>query len=179
MTIERAAELPSNKLLAALEVSDGDSRAKRVSRIEWMSQFSLSEGVIEGPVETLSLLSESRNCFIDGHFIATLVLSMAFIEHALVIMLNLKSLSSSSPGVGGKLALARRHNTLPNELLDRTQLLQNRRNPFIHKKLPSREHSLSFRYINERRHPNKILQEDAEESLQLAHLFFDHLTNTA
>jgi len=176
MTIERVAELPSNKLLAALEVSDCDSRGKRASRIEWMGQFSLSQWIIEGPVETLSLLSESKNCFIDGHFIATLVLSMGFIEHVLVIMLSSKGLSSNHAGIGGTLELARTHNMLPNGLLDRTDLLQKRRNPFVHKKLPGHEHSLSFRYINERRHPNTILQEDAEESLHLAHLFLHHLT---
>lgn len=176
MTIDRIAEAPSNKLLAALEVSDSDSRAKRASRIEWVGQFSLSQWLIEGPVETLSLLSESKSCFIDGHFIATLVLSLSFIEHTLVIMLSSKGLSSNHAGIGGALKLARTHNMLPNELLGRTDLLQKRRNPFVHKKLPSHEHSLSFRYINERCHPNAILQEDAEESLHLAHLFFHHLT---
>lgn len=178
MTIERVAESLSNKLLAALEVSDSDSRGKRASRIEWMGQFSLSQWIIEGRVETLRLLSESKNCFIDGHFIATLVLSMGFIEHVLVIMLSSKGLSSHSPGIAGKLSLARSHNMVPNELLDRTDVLQKRRNPFIHMKSPSHEHSLSFRYINERRHPDAILQEDAEESLHLAHLFFHHLKNT-
>lgn len=176
MTMEKVTEPPSNELLSALEVSDNDSRGVRASRIEWMGQFSLSRWVMEGPVETLSLLSESKNCFINGHFIATLVLSMGFIEHALVIMLSSKGLSSNQAGIGGTLELARTQNVLPDELLDRTNLLQKRRNPFIHKKLPSHEHSLSFRYINERRHPNEILEEDAEESLKLAHLFFHHLT---
>lgn len=176
--MKKVTEPPSNKLLDALEVSDGYSRAKRALRIEWISQFSLSEWVVEGPVETLSLLSESKNCFINGHFIATLVLSMGFIEHALVIMLSSKGLSTNQAGIGGKLELARTHNMLPSELLDRTDLLQKRRNPFIHKKLPSHEHSLSFRYINERRHPDAILQEDAEESLRLAHLVLHHLINS-
>lgn len=176
MTVEKVTEPPFNKLRSALEVSDNDSREIRASRIEWMDQFSVSQWTIEGPVETLSLLSESKNCFINGHFIATLVLSMGFIEHALVIMLRSKGLSSNQAGIGGTLELARTHHMLPSELLDRTDLLQKRRNPFIHNKLPSHEHSLSFRYINERRHPNAILQEDAEESLQLAHLFFHYLT---
>ena len=49
----------------------------------WLSEHEFSPGVVMGRMDTMALMREARESFVDGHYIATLVLASAFIEHTL------------------------------------------------------------------------------------------------
>lgn len=85
------------KFLLALSESDAMRRSGRADRSEWLSLHSASHPMIFGRAETLRLIEEARGTFTDGHFVATLFVAMAFIEHTLIEELQLKARTKGSP----------------------------------------------------------------------------------
>lgn len=71
-----------DKLIQALEWYDSDTRLKRVERIKWVGQYEILGGIV-GKAEAMSLLGEARDCYVQGHFIAALILATALIEHVI------------------------------------------------------------------------------------------------
>jgi hypothetical protein len=70
------------KLVDALEKSDALRRQGRAERIQWLSQHRESCSYF-GPMDTMRVLAEAGYCFVDGHYVATLLLAVAYIEHTL------------------------------------------------------------------------------------------------
>ena len=153
-----------NPIIEALERSDADRRPGRADRIRWSSHYAL-DGAIMGPVEALALLREARDCFVDGHYVATLMLATAIIEH--VISEELVSANAAKYGIAFESAikLARGKQLFPPELLDIADRLRLLRNPFAHRKPDEHEHTLGNRYTAQQRHPLLIAEEDARAAL--------------
>lgn len=151
-------------LIAALEYSDCKRRPARAERIRWASQYDISEAVI-GPVEAMNLLREARECFVEGHYIATLMLATALIEH--VILEELVEVGGAKYGTSFERAirLARDAELFPADLLDSADRLRVVRNPFAHRKPDDHAHTLGNRYVAQKRHPRLVLEEDAKAAL--------------
>ena len=115
-----------------------------------------------GRAETLHLLLEAREVFVNGHFAATLVLAVAVIEHSLVEELQLRGSIKTSPPLGKVLAIAEEAKVLPSEWFSPIRTLVQRRNPFAHLKEPDHEHALGARIVLEGEHPSRLLEEDAK-----------------
>jgi len=65
------------KVIAALEFSDNQRRNGRADRFAWLSRHNASAPIVMGRAETLRLMEEARCCFVDGHFVAALMVAMA------------------------------------------------------------------------------------------------------
>jgi len=100
--------------------------------MEWLSPHMDSPGIICGTSEALGLLEEARVTFIQGHFIATLLVAMSFIEHTLAQELEGEFPPKKRPMVGELIAVARTKLSFPADLLDRTDRIRALRNPFTH-----------------------------------------------
>lgn len=159
-------------LLQALKESDERRRVGRAERIVWLSLHESTPSAYGGRTETMQLLHEARETFVDGHFVAALLLAVFFIEHSLVEELQLHGLASGGVKLDTALSLAREHNLFPEDWLRRLDRLRLLRNPFAHRKNELHEHSMGARFRTLGKHPQKMLQEDAEDALDLMYSFF-------
>jgi hypothetical protein len=160
------------QLIAALERSDAQRRLGRAERIEWLSLHRHLPGAMFGRPETMRILSEAPDAFVDGHFVAALLLATAFIEHTLIEELQLLGHVKGSPKLGDAIVIAREHKVFPNDWLIRLDLLRLKRNPFSHLKGPENEYSMGVRHRKLRVHPMKLLEADAKEGIELMFDFF-------
>ena len=159
-------------LLDALRHSDDMHRDERADRILWLSQHNMSPGLVMGRMEPMTLKQEASDSFVNGHFVATPFLAMAFIEH--IVMDELLEAGAAKPGTTfvHALVLAKQHTRIDPALIDRAELLRLKRNPHAHRKPPGHEHSLGTRFKQGDVHPQVILQADAQEALELMFGFF-------
>lgn len=171
--VNHTSEPRREKLRKVLAALDQGSRETRAARVEWLSLYEPHTlTAIMGRVETLELLREARAVFVDGHFIACLLLAMSFIEHTLIEELQDYGHTKGSPTFSQALDLAEKHRLFPAEWLARAKKLSLRRNPFVHIKDGEHEHGLGRRIRTEKRHPKLIIEADAKDSISLMYNFF-------
>lgn len=159
-------------LLRALEQFDLMTRDVRVERIEWLSLHSPTFPTVMGRAETLQLLREARESFVNGHFVASLVVALAFIEHSLVEELQLLKLTQGSPSFSDALSIAETEKIFPPDWLARARRLSLRRNSYAHLKQEAHSHTLGARIRQEKQHPNAIMETDAKDAIDLMYNFF-------
>jgi hypothetical protein len=63
------------RLVEALSQSDESVRGERADRIVWLSQHNMSPGIVVGRLEPMNLMQEASDSFVNGHFIACLLLA--------------------------------------------------------------------------------------------------------
>ena len=160
------------RLMQALEASDQRRRDERADRIEWLALHKVSPTVVIGRTETMQVLREAREVFVDGHYVAALVLAMSFIEHTIVEELQILAHVSGSPRFAEAIEMARDKKTFPPDWLDRAKTLSLRRNPFAHFKQGDHPHTLGMRVRHEKKHPKVILEADAKNAIELMYNFF-------
>ncbi|MDP2155902.1 MAG: hypothetical protein Q8J61_07880 [Sulfuricella sp.] len=117
------------KLLEALEQSDSWRRQGRAKRILWLSQHQVPYGLISGPMDTMRVLGEARDCFVEGHYVASLVLAVAFIEHSLIDELQERNLAGGVSSFSAAIQRATENSVFPPDLLSRADELRKIRNP--------------------------------------------------
>ncbi|MBC9072398.1 hypothetical protein IAI53_10530 [Thauera sp. CAU 1555] len=162
-------------LIQALEQSDNWRRQERAERIRWVSQHQVEfNGMISGSVELISLLNEARECFVEGHYIASMVLATAVIEH--LLSEELVSAGKAKYGIPFDKAIqvAKDEGLFPAEMLAHADTLRVIRNPFAHRKPDGHPHTLGNRYLSQKRHPNLVVQKDAQTALIAMYGFFRH-----
>jgi hypothetical protein len=160
------------KLDDAFRSIDQETRQARIERVVWLGQHDHLPGMIMGRTETLHLLREARDVFVNGHYAAALLLGVAVIEHSLVEELQLRGAINGSPPLAAVLTEAERHEVLPSESFPPIRQLVSRRNPFAHLKAPDHEHGLGSRVMSEKRHPQTLLKQDAEEAMKAMYEVF-------
>lgn len=160
------------RLLTRLEECDAQSRERRAERIEWLALHDVSPPAIMGRAESLHMLSEARKVFVGGHFAATLLVALSFIEHAIVEELQDLGYVTGSPTFSEALTISATKLVFPADWLVRAKTLSLRRNPFVHLKPDNHKHSLGRRIRDEKRHLKAILEEDARDSIDLMYNFF-------
>lgn len=163
----------SSKLLAALAQSDEMLRSERADRILWLSEHRISVGMVVGPMDTLAVLNEAHDCFVEGHFIAAILTAVAFIEHTIVDELIDRGLAKYGVSFVDAIKVADENNVFPSDMLQRADQLREIRNPFAHRKNPTHRHSFGNRFRERGVHPKTILEQDAKDSLALMYAFFN------
>lgn len=166
------AEVLREKLLKALAESDELRRTGRADRILWLATRQVEYEAIVGPIDTLTVLREARDCFVGAHYVAALLLATAFIEHVLSDELMERGLTPDSGTLASAVAVAREHQIFPSDLLSRTDALRMIRNPFVHRKSPTHPHSFGSRFRERRVHPDVILEADAKEAIEVMYAYF-------
>ncbi len=123
-------------------------------------------------MDTMAAIGEARDCFVEGHYIASLVLAVAVIEHIITDCLVERSLAHYGLAFADAIRVADHADIFPSELLARADRLRQVRNPFTHRKSNSHQHSFGNRFLAERVHPRTILERDAKDALSLMYAFF-------
>ena len=162
----------TERLDEALRQADDRSRSLRVERIIWLSGHGSLPSVIVGRTETLHLLTAAREVFVNGHFVATLLLAISVINHSLIEVLQLRGEIQNDPGLGPVLAKSEQLKLLPVEWFEPIKRLISRRHPFVHFKEPAHKHALGNRVFHEQKHPTVLIEQDAREAMVLMYDVF-------
>lgn len=151
---------------AALERRDRATLSERAERVRWVSR-KIPKGGMGLPSDSLFVFTEARSTFVEGYFIATVVLSAAFAEHWMTGILSARGyVKECRGGLRACIACARKGEIWPELVLDRLDHLQTIRNPFIHLKDFDHSHTLTQRSWMMGHDPADVLEKDAEEALE-------------
>jgi hypothetical protein len=157
-----------SRLERSLEKSDRDMFSSRLYRLKWLeSVFPKGSGFLMPP-ETFYVFEEARLAFINGEFVATLLLANAFLEQWLGNVLASKGYEKEAGrGLSAILKCMAKTGLLHPFLADAADRLRKVRNPFVHIKSFNHEHRLTQRMFREKRYPNSLLEEDAKDAISL------------
>lgn len=149
---------------------DKDSFPGRLERLKHMREI-LPRGIgLVGNIETIYLLREAELAFMNGAFIATIMLSQAFVEHWLQPRLESRGFGKKAKGgLKAIVQCCRACSLLDEFLLRRIDHLRQARNPLSHLKPYDHPFTLSQRLFLEHRPPEDILQQEAKNALSVAY----------
>jgi hypothetical protein len=163
---------PRERLEIALRDSDDRRRPERIGRMIWLSDHAeLPNGII-GRAETLHLLREARETFVDGYFAATLLLAISVVNHSLIEELQLRGAIQGDPGLAAVLSKSEELGIIPVEWLPSIRKLVSRRHPFVHYKDQEHEHGLGSRVALEKSHPTALVETDARDAIEFMYKVF-------
>jgi len=132
-----------------------------------------------GSVEVIHLLQEARNCFVEGQYIATLILATSVIEHLIIEeFLDKKVAFDSKINFKQTIAKAREEELFNSELLDGADKLRLIRNPYAHRQIKDASNTLGSRFVENNSHPISIVEADAKEALIVMYGHFRYAIKT-
>lgn len=120
------------------------------------------------PPESFHVFTEARDAFVNGLYVATLLLAQAFIEHRLQIFMNqIGENEVADKGLGA--IVTRLQGVRPDHryIWDKINGLRLFRNPFTHLKPFEHPHTVSQVSLSMRMHPNDVLYHKAKEAVSL------------
>jgi hypothetical protein len=119
------------------------------------------------PSDSFFVFTEARSTYVDGYFIATVVLAASFAEHWMSGVLTARGFEKEADrGLAACIRCARKHELWPDLILNRLEHLRRIRNPFVHLKELSHPYSLSQRSYMKLRDPGDVIEEDARFALE-------------
>jgi hypothetical protein len=137
-----------------------------------MGQFERG-GAYISHADTSTVLHEAKNCYADGHFVATQLLVMAFVEHVLYEKLEAKGLYKRRMSLEAMVRAASEASILQASVLSEIDRLRSLRNPFVHREAGQRVPGLGERFLIEKVHPTTLLEQDAKDSIALMYAVFE------
>lgn len=144
-------------------------KAKRLKHLHKINPHGLT---MAGRIELVLTYREVQLCFIDGHFLATIVLAQAFVEKLFHDHYNkLGHEKIAKKGLNAILQHARKNKTINEFLINRVNAIRLMRNPITHFKDFSYEHDLDKRSYKNMTSPLIQLEKDAKESVEIATFF--------
>ncbi|MET4576207.1 hypothetical protein [Ottowia thiooxydans] len=161
------------RVIACLEYFDQRDRVERAERHIWLGKHRVSvNGVYWERSETSGVMREACSSYAHGNFIATLVLSLAYVEHVVNDALPPLPVGRRTPTMATAIKQARSAGLFPDELLDGAAVLSEFRNPFIHRRDQGDPDTIGQRVKSRKIHPSIILETDARDALQIMYGFF-------
>jgi hypothetical protein len=150
----------------SLERAEKATLPLRAARVRWLKTVMPKNRALVMPLETFYVFEEAKSSFVYGCFVASTVLSAAFVEHWLGARLSQRGFTREADrGLAAMIGRCRKNDLLNPALLDRIDRLRLIRNPFTHLKSFDHPHGLGQRSVRGRSHPGKVLEADAKESL--------------
>ncbi|MCK6582613.1 MAG: hypothetical protein L6Q49_05890 [Anaerolineales bacterium] len=165
--------VPIKKKVDPLEItisrSDKRTIKNRVKRLKYLQSITPYDFHMLSSVETYFLFEETRLAFVNGAFVATMMLSQAFIERRInEVLVNKRIIKrNEQPGLKALLKICKEHEILNILLIKKIDHLRQARNPFTHLKPLDHPYTISNRIGTELRSPEIIVEEDAREAISL------------
>lgn len=156
----------------ALKARDDRVRPERIQRIIWLAEHENLPSAFVGRTETLHLLREAREVFVDGYYAAALLLAISVINHSLIEELQFRDEIQSDPGLQTVLARSESLQIIPAKWFAPIKQLVARRHPFVHFKDSDHKHGLGVRVMHEKVHPTLLLEQDARDAVRFMFLVF-------
>ncbi|MBC8509951.1 MAG: hypothetical protein H8D34_34320 [Chloroflexi bacterium] len=167
-------KVKKTRLEMRLSKHDRGSFSDRLSRLKYIESISPRNYSLISSFEFAALLHEAQSTFVNGEYIATIMLTQAFIEHRLQQYAEIKGASQKEVRSLNSLLKFFRENKLLNELIiEKIDQLRLKRNPFTHMKPMDYPYSIGQRIGKELKAPTEFLESDAKEALGLMFTIFE------
>ena len=161
-----------SRLEQLLAKYDRDSFEERLGRLKFLSQIFPKNTYYMGSFEGAFLLEEAKNTFINGQYVATMMLSQAFIERLLADFFKSKGRKKiTTCGLHDMVEYAREHELINEYFLKRIDILRLKRNPFTHRKPFNHRFNISKRVLVSLSAPMELLEKDAKAAILLLYEF--------
>lgn len=163
------------KYEAAIEKDDRAELPFRAERVRWLEKVVPRNRRYGMPHETYMLFREAKSSFVYAHFVATIILSAAFLEHWLsASLIRLGYRKETQAGLAAMIRCAQENKLLPEVLIAKIDRLRQIRNPFVHLKDFDHHHNIVQRSLGQRRDPFAVVYEDAKEALIIMYAVATH-----
>jgi len=141
----------------------------RLSRFRYFYKyFPQYNSIMFGSDESYRIFHEVKNCFINGEYIAVLILSQSFIERRFQESLKIFGLEKESKDTFNNILKNLAGNgTIPEYFLDKLDALRLKRNPFVHLREVLDKDNLYSRTSAIDKDAEDVLQIDAKEAISL------------
>lgn len=151
-----------------LSKRDRDTIAARIERIKYLKKVIPIKMGLAGSMETVFVFQEAQAAFVNGHFIATILLAQAFTEKVIQEQMDAKGYPGTTRGLKYMVKYCRDNNLLPSVILDKIDHIRKVRNPFTHLKPADHPYALSRRIFRDiQKGPAEVLESDAKEAISI------------
>jgi hypothetical protein len=175
-----------DKLAQALKNNDKQTFEARLKRLRYLDNMLPPDSGMAGLMEPVQIFEEARLAFLNGAFIATILLCQAFIEHWLAGYISATSKKAEIPStLEGMLKLCSKEGLMHTYIVEKINYIRLVRNPLTHPKSFDYPYSLSQRLFKmireegdmiERRTKNTdigdLLEQDAKSAIEIMHILF-------
>lgn len=145
---------------------DKNSFEERLSRLQFVDKVFPKGHSFLGQMELIYTFEEAKNSFINGQFIATIILAQSFIEKVFhVHFAELGYEAVAKKGLNEMIKFGKKNNLINEFILEKVDNIRKIRNPFTHLKEFSYPHSLTNRIFQNRTQPYEQLEKDAKEAI--------------
>lgn len=165
--------IPSNfeERIAWLAEDDAKSREIRAERLqELLDTMPISSGGFQffnGGEETMTCFQEVRRCYLDGSYMAVVLLSLLYIERELAALLYAEGWNpAKSARLGSLLEEAHDRGVLSKSDWQAFRELADIRNSYAHFRPPGTPKSLMARSVKQGDLHNEVLAKDAGSALE-------------
>lgn len=157
-----------DELKYVLESIDEEHFKERLERFIWLNKTIPGDYACFSKLETYVVRNEAWQTYVNGHYVATIVLSQAFIEHWLAAKIEEKGfVKQSKLTLKKQIQFSREYNIVHPYLLDLMNQIREIRNPFTHPKKLDHKHSLTNRSIAKELDIELVLKKDAQKAITL------------
>lgn len=154
---------------------DNDSFDGKVERLKYLNSIFPKNLCLMVDMEFIYTFSEIQNCYMNGNFIASIVLTQAFIEKILVSFFIEQGLEKETKyGLDKMIRYAKKYNLIHTTILDMINNIRLNRNPFVHSQCNHNCTNLSLRSFKNKIYPIIQLQKEATEGLQVLSHILQH-----
>jgi len=167
-------QLIHQRALASYEILDAQSRVARAGRSVWISRQQSKVQMMWNAAETAQITNDARDCYIQGNFLAVIVLALAYVEHTLTdaLPLQLTKQGAIKPRMlVDAIAIAKAQKLFPEALLDSAATLANHRNPYVHRRPAVDADALRVRNPTPQVVSKTATEQDAQEAIQVIYGF--------
>ena len=160
-----------------LDMIEGNNFDSRVKRFRYLDGLEISDTCeygkcsglgIAASLECKLLFEEAKKTYINGEFMATILLCQAFIEHWLTPYLSENNKASDLPrGLHALIELCGKEKLVHPFILDRINELRLFRNPIAHPKQYKYPYSINQRMIEMRMNQEELLENYAKKAIEI------------
>lgn len=154
---------------------DKNSFDERLKRLQFIVKVFPKGYEFLGQMELIFTFDEAKSSFINGEFIASIILAQSFIEkvlHAHFAQLGHEEVAKK--GLNEMIKFAKKNKLINEYILEKVDSIRKVRNPFTHFKEYSYPYSLSNRMFENKTQPYEQLEKDAKKAICFMFLLATH-----
>ena len=141
----------------------------KVNRLKHLHKINPNGITLMGQIELVLTYREAQLCYIDGHFLSTIVLSQAFVEKIIYqFYTEIGKDKIAKRGLNAILSDAKKNRIIKEFIINKIDKIRLIRNPITHSKGVDYPHSLDNRSYKNRISPIIQIEKDAKEAIEIA-----------
>ena len=150
-----------------LSKRDRETFLKRIERLNYLKKVVPKNSSFLYSIELHYLMSEATQCFVNGQFVSTIILTQSFFEQWLHNFLISKGYEKEAKrGLKSMLAVIEKNNYLPKSVIRKVDEIRKIRNPFTHYK---KEDLLTNQTYMKHIEPDEFLYKKAKDGIGLVY----------